>query len=74
MSRNVGDGDRVARLMSGATLSVIFFRHRANDVTKLVLGLISVWLLATAVAGWCPFYAIFRFSTCRLDDAQAVKK
>lgn len=60
---NLGDADRVARVLAGATLAWIAFAHVPYGTTRVVMALTAAWLLATCVSGWDPFYAIFRFST-----------
>jgi hypothetical protein len=63
VTKNVGDADRTLRLAIGATLGVVFFSHRVTGAAEVLLGLITVWLLATSLTGWCPFYALLRIST-----------
>jgi hypothetical protein len=64
--RNLGDADRVARLSAGALLSVIFLHQFREHGT--LLGLFAAALLFTGLVGWCPLYALFRFSTVRPGD------
>ncbi|HJQ19125.1 MAG TPA: DUF2892 domain-containing protein [Gemmatimonadaceae bacterium] len=74
MKRNIGDADRTARVLAGATLGFIYARLRVtghDGPWVLPMGIITVWLLATVVLGWSPFYAMLRFSTTRPTDAGA---
>jgi hypothetical protein len=63
VKKNLGDADRTARLILGATLGVVFANQRGSGTAGMAIGLISAFLLGTAVLGWCPFYAVFRVST-----------
>jgi len=71
---NIGDADRVARLMSGATVGFLFARLRVDETIHTSLGLLSLYLLATALFAWGPFYALFRYSTRKPTDAQSTVK
>jgi Protein of unknown function (DUF2892) len=73
VTKNLGDVDRTVRLLIGAPLTVLFFRNRAGS-GGLALGVVSAWLLATSILGWCLFYALFRVSTCKPEDATAAKR
>jgi hypothetical protein len=63
VTKNLGDGDRTTRLLGGALSGFLFLR--ATGTAGVVLGVIAVFLLATSVIGWCPFYALFRVSTSK---------
>ena len=65
MTKNLGDGDRTARLLGGAVSGFLFLTQRATGTAGVVLGVIAVFLLGTSVLGWCPFYALFRVSTSK---------
>jgi hypothetical protein len=69
LTKNIGDGDRVLRLLVGAISGFLFLGQRVTGTAGLVLGVIAVYFLATSVIPWCPFYAILRFSTAQPDDA-----
>lgn len=59
MKCNIGNIDRVIRIVAGATL-----------ITLAVTGTIGLWgwigivPLLTAVVGFCPAYAVLGTSTC----------
>lgn len=60
MKKNVGNLDRIIRVLIGlAVLSLIFVGP------KSLWGLLGLIPLGTALIGWCPPYAIFGMSTCR---------
>ena len=59
LTRNLGQADRIARLVLGAALIVM-----------AATGLIGVWgwlgavLVATAFVNFCPIYRVFGLKTC----------
>ena len=55
---NIGNADRAVRVLLGATaLALVVTGPRSP------WGYVGVVLLATAVAGFCPLYAMFGLST-----------
>ena len=60
MTRNIGGLDRALRVIVGLVLLNLVFVG-----PKSLWGLIGLVPLATAAIGWCPPYALLRFSTCR---------
>ncbi len=61
MKKNVGTVDRVIRLIMGLAivLAGLLFQNWFG-----VLGLVFV---GTAIAGYCPLYAVFGVRTCRME-------
>lgn len=63
MKRNVGDTERVIRVVLGLAITSLAVIGPATPWA--LLGLIPV---ATGLMGWCPPYAIFGINTCKLKD------
>jgi len=60
MSRNLGQIDRIARLVLGALLIVL-----AAVGTIGVWGYLGVIFVGTAFVNFCPIYRVFGFKTCQ---------
>ena len=60
MKLNVGIIDRWVRIVLGIAIAAAGFYF------KSWFGLIGLIPLVTAAVGWCPLYAPFGISTCRL--------
>ncbi len=58
MKRNVGNTDRIVRIVLGLALIALGLYFGTW------WGLIGLVPLATAAIGWCPLYAPFGISTC----------
>lgn len=58
MQRNVGNIDRVIRLVAGLVVILLGLYFGSW------WGLIGLVLLATAAIGWCPLYVPLGLSTC----------
>jgi hypothetical protein len=61
MQANVGGIDRIVRIGAGAVLIGL-----AATGTVGWWGWLGAIPLATGLSGWCPPYAIFGFSTCKM--------
>ena len=59
MNANVGNLDRVARIILG--LGLLSLTVMGPQTWFGLLGLIP---LATAIMGFCPLYTVFGFSSC----------
>lgn len=60
MTRNVGGGDRVARLLVGAAIIGVGIYFGSW------WGVVGVVPILTAAIGWCPAYLPFGISSCRV--------
>jgi hypothetical protein len=59
MNANVGNLDRVARIVLGLGLLSLTVMG-----PQTWLGLLGLIPLATAIMGFCPLYTLFGFSSC----------
>ena len=67
MHRNIGTTERWLRVIVGLIiLSLIYF----IDSNWRWIGLVGIVPLTTTLVGWCPVYALFGISTCKIavDD------
>ena len=63
MKSNVGSIDRILRIVVGLVLIGLTFTGTVG-----VWGWLGVVPLATGALGWCPPYAIFGWSTCKVKN------
>ena len=61
MKTNVGNLDRILRIVLGVALLALMFMGKIG-----VWGWIGVVPLLTAGIGFCPLYTVLGFSTCPL--------
>jgi hypothetical protein len=60
ISKNAGNLDRAARLITGIVLLSLVFVGPQTP-----WGLLGLVPLLTAAVGWCPLYSVLGVSTCR---------
>jgi len=63
MTLNAGPWDRLIRLVLAAAAAMLLLTKAVRGTAGLVAGLLVLYLFPTAVAGFCPLYALFRLST-----------
>ena len=62
MKTNIGDIDRIARVVVGGALLMLFFFG-----PRSALGLLGLIPIATAAVGYCPLYKMLGISTNPLE-------
>ena len=60
---NEANWDRIARVVLGIVLLVLGLGGTVGGVLGIVLDILGVILLVTGLVGFCPLYALFKFST-----------
>jgi hypothetical protein len=64
MKVNVGNADRIARIIAGLCLLSLVFLLDGNARWFGLIGLVPI---ATGTLRWCPLYAPFGISTCKAE-------
>ncbi len=65
MSRNMGNTDRIVRLVLGVAVIA------AGLIFQSWLGALGLILIGTSLIGWCPLYLPFGISTCAVRNPKA---
>ncbi len=61
MKANMGNAERVIRVIFGLVLLSLLFILQGN---AKYLGLIGLIFVVTAAVSWCPLWALFGINTC----------
>lgn len=69
MKKNVGNIDRVVRLLLAAVFIALFALGKVEGTLGIVLVAIGSIFALTAFVGFCPLYTIFGLSTCPVKKA-----
>ena len=67
MKKNMNSLDRVVRILLAALFAVLYFTGTVTGTIGLVLLVLGGIFLFTAVISFCPLYAIFGLSTCKVE-------
>ncbi len=63
MKTNESTADRIVRIVVGAILAALAVTGVATGALAIVAWVVAAILLVTGVVGFCPLYAVLRFST-----------
>lgn len=64
MKKNVGNIDRIVRLLLAVVFVVLYFTNTVTGTVGLVLLILAGVFALTAIVSFCPLYAIVGLSTC----------
>lgn len=64
MKINVGNLDRVIRLVVGVVLAVLFFNGTATGALGIASLVVGIILILTALFKFCPIYRVLGLNTC----------
>jgi hypothetical protein len=69
MKKNMGNADRVIRLMLAAIFAVLYFTGTVPGTLGLVLVILGGVFLLTSLISFCPLYSIVGLNTCPTKKA-----
>ncbi len=65
MKPNLSNLDRTLRVIVAALFAYLYFGGIVTGVLGIVLLVLGVVFVLTAIAGFCPLYTLFKFSTLK---------
>lgn len=67
MKKNMGKADRAVRTIIALVIAGLYFGDVITGTLGIVLLVLAVIFLATSFISFCPLYAPFGLSTCKID-------
>lgn len=64
MKKNIGNPDRIVRLMIAALIAVLYFTNTISGTVGIVLLVVAAVFIITSLVSFCPLYALLGFNTC----------
>lgn len=64
MKKNMGNADRIIRLLIAAVIAVLYFTNILTGTVGIVLLVIAGIFTLTSLVGFCPLYKLVGFNTC----------
>lgn len=74
MKTNESAADRTIRVVLGLVLAALAGFNMVNGVAAIVVGVGAAIMLLTGLVGFCPLYALFGFSTCKVPESKTEEK
>ena len=70
MKKNMSSADRVIRLVIAVIVTVLYFNGIIGGAIGIALLALSGIFLLTSLVSFCPLYAMFGISTCKVKEAK----
>ena len=68
MKANMGKTDKMIRVIGAALIAVLYFTNVISGTLGLVLLVLALVFVLTSLISFCPLYAPFGISTCKVKD------
>lgn len=68
MKKNMGTTDRVIRILIAALVAALYFGGIVEGTLGIVLMVLAGIFLLTSLISFCPLYAPFGLSTCKMKE------
>ena len=69
MKKNVGNTDRIIRLVMAAVFAYLYFSGTVAGTLGLVLVVLGAVFALTSLVGFCPIYTMLGVNTCPTKKA-----
>jgi uncharacterized membrane protein len=63
MKQNMSSTDRILRAIIAVVLAALIYFNFLSGTAAVILGILAGVFFLTALLGFCPLYALFKFST-----------
>ena len=64
MKKNMGNTDRIIRLLLAAVVAVLYFTNTITGTLGIVLLVLAGVFVLTSLISFCPIYALVGLNTC----------
>ncbi len=70
----MSSADRIIRIIIVIIIAVLYFTDVISSTLAIVLGIVAVIFLLTSIVGFCPLYALFKFSTKKENKMETTQQ
>ena len=67
MKKNMGNIDKIIRLLIAAVISILFLTHSISGTLGIILLVVSGVFLLTSLISFCPLYTFIGLNTCSTE-------
>lgn len=69
MKNNVGNNDKIVRLVIALLLGGLYFAEIVSGTLGIALLVIAAIMIITALSGFCPLYTLLGVNTCEQKES-----
>jgi predicted ABC-type exoprotein transport system permease subunit len=70
MKKNMGNTDKIIRLIIVAGIAILYFSGVVTGTIGIVLLILAGIFVLTSLVGFCPLYTLFGMNTCPRKEAK----
>lgn len=71
MKKNMGNTDRIMRILLAVIVAALYFTNVISGTLALILGIVAGIFVLTSLVSFCPLYPIFGINTCSERQSRA---
>jgi fatty acid desaturase len=64
MKKNMGNADRIVRLLLAAVVAILFFTNTITGTLGIILLVLAGVFVLTSLISFCPLYTLIGLNTC----------
>ncbi len=64
MKKNMGNTDRIVRILLAAVVAVLYFTNIISGTVGVILLVLAGVFVATSLVSFCPLYTLIGMNTC----------
>ena len=68
MKKNMGNADRIIRVIIAVIIAVLYFTNVISGILGIILLVLAGIFVLTSLMSFCPLYAPFGLSTCKVKE------
>lgn len=65
MKKNMGNADRIIRLILAVIMATFYFTNTVTGVFGIILLVLAIVFVLTSLVSFCPLYTLVGLNTCR---------
>ncbi len=70
MKKNIGNTDKLIRLLFALLVAVLYFFGVIPNTLAIILGILALIMVVTSMVSFCGLYTIFGISTCKSKEGK----
>ena len=70
MKKNMGSPDKIIRILLALIIAALYYTNVITGTLGLVLIIVAAVFVITSFVSFCPLYAIFGISTCKVPEKE----
>ncbi|MEO9965767.1 MAG: DUF2892 domain-containing protein [Reichenbachiella sp.] len=70
MKKNMGNADRVLRVVVAAIIATLYNAGIISGILAIILLVLAGVFILTSFVSFCPLYAPFGISTCKMKEKE----